>query len=157
MKMNLNLSNQKPESSGFDDLIPEGDYVAAFCKADLITTKAGGTGLKLSLKIVQGDFEGKQISDFLNIKNANPKAEQISLGRLRRICDLTIGRPVLTDTDELMGKRVCVKVEKETRDGYKHNKIKSYYDLDTNVAVSSPSAYINTPSPIVSSRANPWD
>jgi len=157
MRMNLDLKNQKPETDGFDEVIPNGDYVVAFCKAELITTKAGGTGLKLSMKVVQGELEGKQISDFLNIKNANPKSEQISLARLRRICDLTIGKPVLVDTDELMGKRVVVKVETEERGGYDHNRIKSYNDLGSlAVPAVTPNAYVS-PSPILPSRANPWD
>jgi len=158
MKMNLDLSAVKAESSGFDDLIPEGEYVAAFSGADLITTKAGGTGLKLTLRIVNGECEGKQISDFLNIKNANPKAEQIAMSRLRKICELTLNVPTLKDTDQLMGKRVTVKVEQEMRAEYMHNKIKAYTEASNSVASVAPvgDKYQAKESPVLA-KSNPWD
>lgn len=147
MKLNLDMQLVQPETGHFTDLVPAGEYSVVFTNSELVKTKSGHA-LKLFMKIVEGECENKVISEFLNFDNPSDVAQKISLSRLRRICDLTIQKPVLRDSDELLGHKVKVKVEIEEANGFKNNRVKGYSEASP----SSTDKYTNTPSPITESR-----
>jgi Protein of unknown function (DUF669) len=90
--------------------IPAGWYTASISSAELKQTKAGnGEYIAIKYDITGPTYQGRVIYGNLNIKNPNPKAEEIGrqqLGELMR----AIGLAKVTDTDQLIGGNLSVKV-----------------------------------------------
>jgi hypothetical protein len=99
-----------PESSGDFQPIPAGNYTATIGGAEVKTTKDGsGQYIALRLDITGPSHEGRVVFTNLNIRNRNPKAEEIArqqLGDIMRACGLS----TVTDTDQLIGHTLQIKV-----------------------------------------------
>lgn len=108
-----------PEGNGGDfEPIPAGWYTAKVADADLRDTKSGnGQLIAVRYDITGPSYEGRVVWNNINIKNANPKAEEIGrqqLGDLMR----AIGLPSVQDTDQLIGGECQVKVAIEKSEQY---------------------------------------
>lgn len=133
----------KSENSGFDP-IPAGWYEANITSAELKATKAGsGQYIKVRYDITGPTHQGRVVFGNLNIRNPNPKAEEIGrqqLGELMR----AIGLPKVTDTDELIGASIKIKVSVRTQEGYDPtNDVKGFANIGKmpgNVTASAPTA-----------------
>jgi hypothetical protein len=92
-----------PAGGGFDP-IPAGRYNVVITDSDLCDTKAGdGQYIKLTFKVLEGDFSGRLIWSNLNINNPNEKAVEIAQRELAAIC-AAVGLPAIEeDTAELHG------------------------------------------------------
>jgi len=105
-----------PESSSFDP-VPAGTYTAVITEAELKQTKAGtGQYIKTRYDIIGPTHQGRVIYSNLNIRNPNPKAEEIGrqqLGELMR----AIGLSSVSDTDQLIGGICQIKVSIKPTDG----------------------------------------
>ena len=111
--------DQLPQSEmgGFDPL-PPGWYQVMVKDAELKTTK-NGTGQYIAVRydVVGPTHQGRVVFGNLNIRNANPKAEEIGrqqLGELMR----AIGLSQVTDTDQLIGGQLSIKLAIRTQEGY---------------------------------------
>lgn len=97
--------------------LPDGWYNAHIAKAELCTTKAGtGQYIKLRYDITGPTHQGRVIFGNLNIRNPNPKAEEIGrqqLGDLMR----AIGLAKVQDTDQLVGGSLSIKLATKAADG----------------------------------------
>lgn len=105
-------ASQVPHSS----LIPKGDYLVRIVESDVVQNSAQtGTILKLTLELLEGQFQGKRVYDSLNITNPNEMAVRISRERLSGYCHAT-GVIQLQDSQQLHGipfiASIRVKVDK---------------------------------------------
>jgi hypothetical protein len=100
-----------PVSDRSYDLIPEGWYNATITKADLNATKAG-TGQKIDMRydITGPTHQGRVVFGTVNVRNQSQKAEEIGKQQLGEIMR-AIGIAKITDTDELVGGSLCVRVK----------------------------------------------
>ena len=112
-----------PEGGGNFDPIPAGWYTAKVADAELRDTKSG-TGQLIAVRhdVLGPSYEGRVVWTNINIKNANPKAEEIGrqqLGDMMR----AIGLGSVQDTDQLIGGECQIKVgiEKSEEYGDKNN------------------------------------
>ena len=110
------------------DLIPPGEYDAVIVSSEMKTTKDGtGAYLDLSLSIINGTYQNRQLFDKLNLKNKNNEAVRIAKGTLSAICRAV---NVLTpnDSSELHMKplRISVTTKKRGDNGELKNEIKGY-------------------------------
>lgn len=131
-------------NSGFEP-IPAGWYEANITGADLKATKAGnGQYIAVRYDITGPTHQGRVVFGNMNIKNPNPKAEEIGhqqLGELMR----AIGLLKVTDTDELIGASIKIKVAIRQQEGYEpSNEVKSFSNIgkmpsSLNNAVPAPS------------------
>ena len=150
------------ESFNADDLpqdtvfgaIPAGDYQVSISAADLTDTKAGtGKYIKLRLDVVGPTHAGRVIFCNLNIRNPNPKAEEIGrqqLGQLIR----AIGIPSLTDTDQLIGGQLAVKVVVKNDEQYgEGNEVKAFKAISGSVP---PAAARHAAAPAAAGSVPPW-
>lgn len=98
-----------PEDEGFLS-IPAGRYEATIGEADVKDT-ASKTGqyINLRLDIIGPTQEGRVVFAKINIKNDSEKAEQIGRSQLGSI-QRAAGISVLSDTDQLVGARLMIKV-----------------------------------------------
>lgn len=119
-----------PESTGTDP-VPAGWYSVSITEANLQTTKAGtGQYIKIRYDITGPTHQGRVVFGNLNIRNANPKAEEIGrqqLGDLMR----AIGLQSVSDTDQLIGGHCQVKLAIRKSDEYgDQNEVKSWRAVD---------------------------
>lgn len=113
-------------SAGFDPL-PPGWYQATITKADLTPTKDGtGQYIKVRYDILGPTHQGRVVFGNLNLRNANPKAEEIGRQQLGDVCR-AIGKMQLSDTDELLGGVCEIKLTIRTQEGYEpQNEVKGW-------------------------------
>lgn len=134
----IGLDPNVQESTGEFTVIPAGKYKACMVSDELRDNNAGtGKVLMIKLQIMEGQFAGEVLTDYINITNASPKAQAIGQGTLKRICN-QCGVPYPPqDTSALMGKPmgIDVKVEKFTSNTsgkeLDSNKIRSYGPVPT--------------------------
>lgn len=139
--------------------VPEGVYNADIEKAELKDTKNGtGQYINLQLKIIGPMSAGRVVFAMINIKNANPKAEEIGLRQLKEL-RTACGIATLRDTDELIGRTVKIKVKvNPEKDGYKaSNSVASYQSINGGVMPSpGTNGQANTTAPATSGSTPPW-
>lgn len=110
-------SDDLPKSSGFDPL-PDGWYEVNITKAEVKNTKAGdGSYISVGYTVTAPSHEGRVVFGNLNIRNKNPKAEEIGhqqLGELMR----SIGLTKVEDSDQLIGGSCSIKLKTRKSDQY---------------------------------------
>lgn len=147
-----------PQGNGGDfSPIPEGLYSASITQADLAPTKqGGGQYIKLRLDITGPTHQGRVIFSNINIRNANPKAEEIGLQQLGDIAR-AIGLASISDTDQLIGADLQIKVAiRPANDEYPaQNEVKSY-KAASGAGGTFASTFKSPPPPPAASGGLPW-
>lgn len=139
--MTINV-NDLPQDEQQGGVIPAGQYVVKIERAQLKDTKSG-TGRYISLMLrVQGPTHSNAVVfAMINISNQNQEAERIGKAQLRSIME-AIGLQTITDTDQLIGGVMDVKVavEKDTYNGNEQdrNVVKSFKKSQSGAALSAP-------------------
>jgi hypothetical protein len=144
-----------PESTSYDPL-PAGWYEVKVSGAELKDTK-NGTGQYISVKydVLGPSHQGRIVFGNLNIRNANPKAEEI--GR-RQLGDLmrSIGLDKVRDTDQLIGGVLKIKLDiRPATDGYAaQNEVREFKAMEGSAPpkVSAPAEGSASPA----KAAPPW-
>lgn len=119
--------SELPKSDRDFTPVPDGWYDVTITEADVKKTNAGtGTYIKLRYDITGPAHSGRVVFGNINNSNPNPKAEEIGnqqLGELMR----AVGLPKLEDTDQLIGKRLIVKLTTQKSEQYgDKNEVKGY-------------------------------
>lgn len=127
----IDVSTLPKSSSGSFDPLPPGWYTATITSGDIKSTKAGnGSYIALRFDIVGPTHQGRVVFGNLNIRNPNAKAEEIGRSQLGDIC-LAIGvTGVVTDTDQLIGGSLQIKLDIEKSEQYgDKNQIRAFKAL----------------------------
>ena len=110
-----------PQSENNFEPLPAGWYTAHITGAELKDTKAGnGQYISVRYDITGPSHEGRVVFGNINIRNPNPKAEEIGhqqLGELMR----AIGLSKVTDTDQLVGGQCSIKLKVRKSEEYGDN------------------------------------
>ncbi len=141
-----------PEAQGFDP-IPAGWYTVVVAGAELKDTKAG-TGQYISVRfdVTGPTHEGRVVFTNLNIKNPNPKAEEIGRQQLDSLMR-AIGLASVGDTDQLIGGNCSVKVTVKNDEQYGDgNEVKGYKAIEG----STPPMPKQESAPASSGNTAPW-
>jgi len=132
-----------PQSENNFDPLPPGWYQGGIKSAELKTTKDGsGKYIAVRYDITGPTHSGRVVFGNINIRNKSEKAEEIGrqqLGDLIR----AIGLPTISDTDQLIGGNVSIKLAIREQEGYEPtNEIKAYKATDGSKApaISAPQA-----------------
>lgn len=155
--LDFNVADLPVSDSSFEPL-PAGWYTATVNGAELKDTKAGtGQYISVAYAITGPTHQGRTVFGNLNIKNPNPKAEEIGrqdLGAIMR----AIGLTRVTDTDQLIGGQLSIKLTVRAADGQydASNDIKGYKALEGGVKVMPSPAAQSQPQPSASANAAPW-
>lgn len=100
-------------------VIPEGWYEAEITNADIRVSKSGlGQYINIQYKIIGPTHSGAVVFNKVHIKNANPKAEEIGRQQIGAICRSIGIKKHITDTDELLGHRLRIKVVIKKQEDY---------------------------------------
>jgi hypothetical protein len=124
------VADNMPKSERDFSPLPDGWYAVTISEADVKTTKAGtGNYIKLRLDVTGPTHQGRVVYTNFNIRNPNPKAEEIGnqqLGELMR----AVSMPRLEDTDQLIGCSLSVKlVTKSSAEYGDQNEVKAYKSI----------------------------
>ena len=148
-----------PQNTSSFDPLPKGWYSATIAGAELKTTK-NGTGQYIAVRydIIGPTHQGRVVFGNINIRNQNIKAEEIGrmeLGNLMR----AIGLAKVTDTDQLIGGSLQIKLEIRQQEGYEpSNDVKGFKatsgSVPTPAAASAP-AQAAAAAPAASGKAAP--
>lgn len=105
---------------------PKGDYIVAIVESEMKDTKAGtGKYIAFTMQLLEGSYKGRKLWINCNVKNPNPKAEQIGQGELSAICR-ACGRLNLTNLSQLHNIPFKVRVGTEVGfDGNERNVVKT--------------------------------
>jgi hypothetical protein len=158
--------NELPQGNGGNfEPLPAGWYSVTISQAELKATKAGnGQYIKLRYDVTGPTHQGRVVFGNLNIKNANPKAEEIGRQQLGDIMR-AIGLGKVTDTDQLIGGQIGIKLEIKQDEQYgAGNEVKGFKSLSGS---SAPMASSTVPfgnsakpaadaAPAVAKAAPPW-
>jgi hypothetical protein len=111
--------NELPQGNGGDFApLPDGWYASHITAASIEKTKAGtGSYIKVRYDITGPTHQGRVVFGILNVRNPNPKAEEIGrqqLGYLMR----AIGLAKVSDTDQLIGCNCEIKLTTKVQEGY---------------------------------------
>lgn len=100
------------------DPLPAGWYTAKITEADVNATKAGnGQYIKVKYDITGPSHQGRAVYGNLNIKNPNPKAEEIGRQQLAELIT-SIGLTKVRDTDQLIGGELQIKLKVRQSEEY---------------------------------------
>lgn len=146
----------KNERSGDFSPLPAGWYTARITAAEIKETNARtGQYIKIRYDIVGPTHQGRVVFGNLNIKNPNPKAEEIGrqqLGDLMR----AVGMARVSDTDELIGKVLVIKLKvREAQGEYAASNDVSGFKATDGSNLPAPNA-AGAPAAGGGSKAPPW-
>ena len=146
-----------PQGNSYEAL-PAGWYTASITKAELKSTNAGtGSYIAVRYDITGPTHQGRVVFGNLNIKNPNPKAEEIGRQQLGEIMR-AIGLAQVTDTDQLIGGRLEIKLvikkDEQYGDG---NDIKGFKAVGGGSSMPLPQSGSASPAQQQSTKpAPPW-
>jgi hypothetical protein len=150
--------NELPQGNGNFEPLPAGWYTATISQSELKATKAGnGQYIKLRYDITGPSHQGRVVFGNLNIKNANPKAEEIGRQQLGDIMR-AIGLAKVTDTDQLIGGQIGIKLEVKQDEQYgASNEVKGFKSLSGSAAPAAAviPAKAAAPAPAAPAKAAP--
>lgn len=99
----LNFDARQVDPQQSFEPIPAGWYNMMIVESEMKPTSNGqGAYLQLSLKVVGGQYAGRQVFDRLNLQNQNPVAAEIAYKRLSAYCHAT-GVIQVQDSQQLHG------------------------------------------------------
>jgi hypothetical protein len=121
------LADDMPVSEKSYEVLPTGWYTATITGAELKTTKAGtGQYIAIRYDITGPTHMGRIVFGNLNIRNPNPKAEEIGRQHLGEIMR-AIGLAKVADTDELIGGQLSIKIDVRSSEQYgEQNEVKAF-------------------------------
>jgi hypothetical protein len=116
-----------PVSDKSYEPLPAGWYTASITGAELKNTKAGtGQYIAIRYDIIGPTHQGRIVFGNLNIRNPNPKAEEIGRQQLGEVMR-AIGIAKVADTDELIGGQLSIKVDIRSSEQYgDQNEVKGF-------------------------------
>ena len=152
--------NELPQGNGNFEPLPAGWYTATISQSELKATKAGnGQYIKLRYDITGPSHQGRVVFGNLNIKNPNPKAEEIGRQQLGDIMR-AIGLAKVTDTDQLIGGQIGIKLEVKQDEQYgASNEVKGFKSVSGSAAPAAASISAKTTAPASAAPAKaapPW-
>jgi hypothetical protein len=153
--------NELPHgNTGSFEPLPAGWYTASITQCELKDTKAGnGQYIKIRYDITGPSHQGRVVFGNLNIKNPNPKAEEIGRQQLGDIMR-AIGLAKVTDTDQLIGGQISIKLDvKEDVQYGASNEVRGFKSVSGSSApalAAKPAAAAAAEAPASSKSAPPW-
>jgi len=142
-------------NAGNFEPLPVGWYTCTISQAELKDTKAGnGQYIKLRYDITGPSHQGRVVFGNLNIKNANPKAEEIGRQQLGEIMR-AIGLAKVADTDQLIGGHISIKLDiKQDAQYGASNEVRGFKSVSGSVAPAATAAPASAPA--AAKAAPPW-
>lgn len=117
------------------EAIPAGWYNAQIYQSEMKPTKDGsGAYLELRFSVLDGQYANRKVFGRLNLRNANPVAQEIAYKQLSAICHAT-GVLQVQDSQQLHGRpmKIKVKVRAASGDYEASNEISAFKSINEQV------------------------
>jgi len=140
LNQTFNQQDLPKGTGGNYEPLPAGWYTASIVQAEIKPTKSG-TGEYISVRydILGPTHQGRVVFGTFNIRNASPKAEEIGQQQLGELM-AAINLPQLSDTDQLIGSNLQIKLAIERNEQYgDKNQVKAYKSVNGAMGVTVPS------------------
>ena len=130
-------ASELPQSDNNFEPLPAGWYQAAIKGAEVKDTKAGtGQYIAVQYDILGPTHQGRVVFGNINIRNPNPKAEEIGHQQLGEIMR-AIGLANLQDSDQLIGGNLIIKLSIRKSEEYgDSNDVKGFKAMEGGAPVS---------------------
>lgn len=129
-----------PTPDNFEPL-PAGNYVVEVIESDVVDTKTGlGRQMKLTLKVVEGDFDGRRVWANIMVRHQNETAQRIGQQVIASLISAA-GIGPIDNTEDLHGIPVIAKVviEHDKSGQFEpRNTVKGFLPYGAQVANSAP-------------------
>jgi len=111
--------------------LPAGWYDVTISNAEIMATKMGtGKYIKVRYDINGPTHQGRVVFGNLNVRNPNPKAEEIGRQQLGEIMR-AIGLTSLKDTDQMIGGNLSIKLDIRISEQYGNsNEVKAFRTMN---------------------------
>lgn len=114
------------EPQGDRSVLPAGEYLAAIAKSEARDAKTPGNRyINLEFEVIDGPAQGRRFWTMLNLWNSNQTAVDIATRELSSICH-ACGKLRVSDTEELHGIPMLVKLSVKTDSYGEKNEVKGY-------------------------------
>lgn len=136
--LNFDASQIAPDS-GVQDPVPAGWYNTVIDQSELKPTKDGtGNYLEIRHNIIDGAHAGKKVYGRLNLRNANPTAQEIGYKQLSAVCH-AVGVLQVQDSAQLhnIPLKIKVKVRAASGEYEASNEIVSWKNINEVVQMAS--------------------
>ena len=161
LNQTFNQQDLPKGTGGNYEPLPAGWYSASIVQAEIKPTKSG-TGEYISVRydILGPTHQGRVVFGTFNIRNASPKAEEIGQQQLGELMS-AINLPQLSDTDQLIGSQLQIKLAIERSEQYgDKNQVKAYKSaggaMPSAGAPAMPRTSAPPSTPAAKSSAPPW-
>ncbi len=95
-------------------VIAPGKYKALITQCDYTPNKLkNGFNLIPTFQIVEGEYQGEEITQYLSIKNPSKQAQDIAVAKKARLGVILCGTPNPADTDLLLNKLLIIETDTE--------------------------------------------
>lgn len=140
------------------DLLPPGTYDIAITKAEVKQWQSGDSYLSLWYKVEGPSHAGAMVFDTLSLWDKDPKYQGMAYSKLKSIrlaCGLNPN--IAGDTDELLAKRMSIKVSIREKDGKQFQNVNLYRKAEGQAVQANP---VSAPMPNAgagaASASVPW-
>ena len=106
--LDFNPKSAPPRENNFT-VLPVGWYTADIVEADVSPTKTGRC-VKIAMEVITQGYRGRKVWHRINFENASAQAQEIGQQQLAELCEV-VGIERLTNTDQLLRKRVDMKLK----------------------------------------------
>lgn len=113
------------------ELLPKGEYQVVIDEAEMKPTRSFGKMLAVKFSVLTGVHEGRFLFENINLVNDNEKAAAFARVTLAKICR-AIGCDSVSDTSELVGKRLTISVDIKEPPRGEDGAVKTYTGSDGN-------------------------
>ena len=111
----LDVDTTEAKELGDNSPFPPGEYNAYIDASERKLTKAGdGEYLSTTWAIHGGEHDGRKIFHNFNLWNKNEIAVNIAKSEWRAVCEATVGKPGVSNSDDVHHKKCIVTVGLET-------------------------------------------
>lgn len=155
---NLNdVDTSEAKELGDFSPMPPGEYTAYIEESERKMTKAGD-GQYLSTKwiISGGEHDGRKLFHNFNLWNKNEVAQNIAKSEWKAVCEATVGKPGVSDSEEVHYKKCIITLGLET-DNKNAIRNKIVFSKDKIRALNAkPTQAQKTASPSAANKKTPW-
>lgn len=140
------------------DTLPPGTYTAAISNAEVKQWPSGDSYLSLWFRVDGPTHAGQIVFDTLSLWDKDTQRQGMAYSRLKSIrLAAGLNPNVAGDTDELLGKRMSIKVSVREKDGKTYQNINAYKKAEGAASAAPQTPPQAAPMPGGSaSAATPW-
>lgn len=134
MRINFDIQATEPYN-GHTPTYPPGEYAVEVVDelADQQLRNGDGTALVLVYQILDGEFQGQRIRDWLLLGHEGVNVKELAQRKLKAIC-AAVGTPVISDTRELFHRPFALTLSYREWQGRLKNNIDDYQPLKSAIA-----------------------